>query len=81
MDFFDYLESLRYRASRCHLSQKELAKQTGIALSTLNTHLNRPGSLRLWELQKIKDIIEAEEKKSGMIWIQEGTGGRYETTV
>lgn len=68
MNFIAYIEELRFRASRCRLSQKILAEKAGMSTATINEHLNHPEKMRLWELQKISDIIEQEENDKGIQW-------------
>jgi hypothetical protein len=81
MNFVTYLEELRFRASRCKLSQKVLAEKTGMSVATINVHLNHPEKMRLWELQKISDIIEQEENNKGIKWPPEGGVIDYERSL
>jgi hypothetical protein len=81
MNFVTYLEELRFRASRCRLSQKVLAEKAGMSVATINDHLNHPEKMRLWELQKISDIIEQEENDKGIQWPPEGGVIGYERSL
>ena len=81
MNFIPYLEELRFRASRCRLSQKVLAEKAGMSVATINDHLNHPEKMRLWELQKISDIIEQEENDKGIQWPPEGGVIGYERAL
>jgi transcriptional regulator with XRE-family HTH domain len=81
MNFLAYLEELRFRASRCKLTQKTLAEKTGMSVATINCHLNNPEKMRLWELQKISDIIEQEENDRGLQWPPEGGVIDYERSL
>ncbi len=72
MNYFDYIEELRYRASRCHLSQKEMAKKTGLSVATLNAHLNHPQNMRLWELEAIETVVKKCEQDLGCTWKPKG---------
>lgn len=81
MNFISYIEELRFRASRCRLSQKDLAEKAGMSVATINCHLNNPEKMRLWELQKISDIIEVEESNRGLQWPPEGGVIGYERSL
>lgn len=81
MNFISYIEELRFRASRCRLSQKDLAEKAGMSTATVNYHLNNPEKMRLWELQKISDIIEQEESNRGLQWPPEGGAIGYERSL
>ena len=71
-NLYDYVEALRFRASRLRLSQKDLADMIGISHSTLNARLNNPEQMRLWEFQKLCEVIEKTEKETGKIWKPKG---------
>jgi hypothetical protein len=52
-----------------------------MSVATINVHLNHPEKMRLWELQKLNDIIEHEEKSKGLQWPPEGGAIGYERSL
>lgn len=80
-NLYDYVEALRFRASRLRLSQKDLADMIGLCPSTLNARLNNPEQMRLWELQKLSEVIEKTEKETGKIWKPKGGAVPFEGIV
>jgi DNA-binding Xre family transcriptional regulator len=60
---------------------KDLADMIGLCPSTLNARLNNPEQMRLWELQKLSEVIEKTEKETGKIWKPKGGAVSFEGIV